>query len=154
MLPVRTCQMGQGLPDPTSAPDVDSRQWSDAVSRTLMAERVVPAFASPRPRGYLADLSRARVAALDGKDPEAALREVSRPGPREPRLEAPNASSGTIAAASTAWPRFPNLPSGGNDRNAECRNAECRVRICHLPFAIDPPHSGIWPSDIRNSPGR
>ena len=51
MLPVRTSQMGQGLPDPISAPDVDSRLWSDAVSRTLLAERVVPELAHSRGRG-------------------------------------------------------------------------------------------------------
>ena len=38
MLPVRTDQIGQGLPDPTAAPDVDSRQWSVAVSETLQFE--------------------------------------------------------------------------------------------------------------------
>ena len=47
MLPVRTSQMGQGLPDPISAPDVDSRLWSDAVSRTLLADRVVPGLRIP-----------------------------------------------------------------------------------------------------------
>ena len=77
MLPVRGSQMGHGLPDPTSAPDVDSRQWSDAVSRTLMAGRVVPGLRIPEAAGYLEDLARARVAALDGKDPETVLREVS-----------------------------------------------------------------------------
>jgi multiple sugar transport system substrate-binding protein len=69
--------MGHGLPDPTSAPDVDSRQWSDAVSRTLMAGRVVPGLRIPEAAGYLEDLARARLAVLNGKDPEAALREVS-----------------------------------------------------------------------------
>lgn len=77
MLPVRSSQMGLGLPDPISAPDVDSRQWSDAVSRTLMADRVVPGLRIPDAGGYLEDLARARVAALDGKDPAATLREVS-----------------------------------------------------------------------------
>ncbi|MGO8901874.1 MAG: extracellular solute-binding protein, partial [Isosphaeraceae bacterium] len=77
MLPVRSSQMGHGLPDPTSAPDVDSRQWSGAVSRTLMAGRVVPGLRIPEAAGYLEDLARARVAALDGKDPETVLRDVS-----------------------------------------------------------------------------
>jgi len=77
MLPVRTSQMGRGLPDPTAAPDVDPRQWSDAVSRTLQAERVVPGLRIPDATGYLEDLTRARVAALAGKDPEAALRELA-----------------------------------------------------------------------------
>jgi multiple sugar transport system substrate-binding protein len=78
MLPVRSSQMGQGLPDPTSAPDVDARQWSDAVSRTLMAERVIPGLRIPEASGYLEDLTGGRLAALAGKDPEAALREVAR----------------------------------------------------------------------------
>jgi multiple sugar transport system substrate-binding protein len=69
--------MGQGLPDPTSAPDVDPRQWSAAVGRTLMAERVVPGLRIPEAAGYLEDLSGARVSVLAGKDPEAALREVA-----------------------------------------------------------------------------
>jgi multiple sugar transport system substrate-binding protein len=77
MLPVRTSQMSQGLPDPTSAPDVDSRQWSDAVSRTLLAERVVPGLRIPEADAYLADLSRARSAVLADKAPEAALQEVA-----------------------------------------------------------------------------
>jgi multiple sugar transport system substrate-binding protein len=77
MLPVRGSQMGQGLPDPTSAPDVDPRQWSDAVGRTLMAERVVPGLRIPEAAGYLGDLSQARAAVLAGKDPETALHEVA-----------------------------------------------------------------------------
>ena len=77
MLPVRGSQMGRGLPDPTAAPDVDPRQWSDAVGRTLQAERVVPGLRIPDAGGYLEELTKARVAALAGKDPEAALREVA-----------------------------------------------------------------------------
>jgi multiple sugar transport system substrate-binding protein len=77
MLPVRSAQMGQGLPDPTSAPDVDARHWSDAVSRTLMAERVVIGLRIPEAAGYLEDLAKGRVAALGGKDPAAALRDVA-----------------------------------------------------------------------------
>jgi multiple sugar transport system substrate-binding protein len=77
MLPVRSTQMGQGLPDPTSAPDVDPRQWSEAVGRTLMAGRVVPGLRIPDATGYLTDLSKARAAVVSGKDPEAALLEVA-----------------------------------------------------------------------------
>jgi multiple sugar transport system substrate-binding protein len=77
MLPVRSSQMGQGRPDPTSAPDVDARQWSEAVSRTLMAERLVVGLRIPDAAGYLEDLTKARVAALGGKDPEVALRDLS-----------------------------------------------------------------------------
>ena len=78
MLPVRTSQMGQGLPDPTSAPDVDSRGWSDAVSRTLLAERVVPGLRIPDASGYLSDLARERTAAAAGLEPEKALAAVAK----------------------------------------------------------------------------
>jgi multiple sugar transport system substrate-binding protein len=78
MLPVRTKQMGLGMPDPLSAPDVDSRLWSDAVSRTLLAERVVPGLRIPGADGYLSDLSKARVAAVAGEAPEKALAVVAK----------------------------------------------------------------------------
>jgi multiple sugar transport system substrate-binding protein len=73
MLPVRTSQMGQGLPDPISAPDVDSRLWSDAVSRTLLAERVVPGLRIPGADGYLSDLTKGRIAAVAGEAPDQVL---------------------------------------------------------------------------------
>ena len=60
MLPFRISQMSQGLPDPTSAPDVDSRLWSDAVSRTLLSDRVVPGLRIPGAAGYLDDLAKGR----------------------------------------------------------------------------------------------
>ena len=85
MLPVRSSQIGQGLPDPTSAPDVDSRLWSDAVSRTLLAERVVPGLRIPGADGYLSDLAKGRVAAAGGEAPEKALPPSPRPGPSAPR---------------------------------------------------------------------
>ena len=47
MLPVRSASDGSGLPDPTSAPDVGSREWSEAVRRTLLADRVVPGLRIP-----------------------------------------------------------------------------------------------------------
>jgi multiple sugar transport system substrate-binding protein len=78
MLPVRTSQMGQGLPDPMSAPDVDSRLWSDAVSRTLLAERVVPGLRIPHADGYLADLAKGRAAAAGGAAAEEALAAVAK----------------------------------------------------------------------------
>ncbi|WP_165250095.1 ABC transporter substrate-binding protein [Paludisphaera soli] len=77
MLPVRASQMGRGLPDPSSAPDVDPRSWSGAVSRTLMAERVLPGLRIPDADGYLADLSGERAAAMSGKPAEEALRAAS-----------------------------------------------------------------------------
>ena len=147
MLPVRSSQMGHGLPDPTSAPDVDSRQWSDAVSRTLMAGRVVPGLRIPEAAGYLEDLARARVAALDGKDPETVLRKVFQAWAARTKARGSQASSGTTVAASTAWPHFPNLPSMGNERILDFRfwNVEFALSsgICHLPSIL--PHSEIWP---------
>jgi multiple sugar transport system substrate-binding protein len=77
MLPCRTSQMSQGLPDPTSASDVDARSWSDAVSRTLLADRVVPGPRIPDAVGYLEDLTKARAAALAGQPPQAALESVA-----------------------------------------------------------------------------
>src|SRR5690606_2116028 len=66
--------MGRGLPDPSSAPDVEPRLWSDAVSRSLLAERVLPGLRIPDADGYLADLSKGRIAAIaGGKTPEEAL---------------------------------------------------------------------------------
>jgi multiple sugar transport system substrate-binding protein len=77
MLPVRTSQMGQGLPEVASAPDVDSRAWSDAVSRTLLAERVVPGLRIAGAAGYLHDLGLGRAAALAGQAPKKALHGVA-----------------------------------------------------------------------------
>ena len=67
MLPVRATQLGLGIADPRSAPGVESRQWSDAVSRTLAAPRVLPGLRIPDAPGYLADLSQGRVAAIQGE---------------------------------------------------------------------------------------
>jgi multiple sugar transport system substrate-binding protein len=78
MLPVRTSQMGRGLPDPRSAPGVDPKAWSDAVSRTQMAARVVPGLRIPGADGYLADLARGRAAAVGGQPADKALRDVAR----------------------------------------------------------------------------
>jgi multiple sugar transport system substrate-binding protein len=77
MLPVRASQISMGLPDPTAAPDVDSRQWSQSVAQTLMAERVVPGLRIPEAPSYIADLSVARQAALDGKPAQEALQELA-----------------------------------------------------------------------------
>jgi multiple sugar transport system substrate-binding protein len=78
MLPVRTSQMGLGLPDPVAAPDVDSRSWSDAVGKTLLAERVVPGLRIYGAGGYLSDLARGRVASAGGEPAEAALVSVAK----------------------------------------------------------------------------
>jgi multiple sugar transport system substrate-binding protein len=89
MLPYRAGAMGQGLPDPTAAPDVDSRSWSDAVSRTLLAERVIPGLRIPGARGYLDDLARGRAAALAGQPPEKALEQVAESWSRRTRTRGP-----------------------------------------------------------------
>jgi multiple sugar transport system substrate-binding protein len=77
MLPFRIAQMGLGMPDPTSAPDVDVREWSDAVSRTLMAEKVVPGLRIPEAGGYLTDLTAGRVAAMKGEPVAKALANIA-----------------------------------------------------------------------------
>jgi multiple sugar transport system substrate-binding protein len=77
MLPVRTAQIGQGLSDPTQAPDVDMRQWSVAVAETLQLNRVVPGLRVHGADGYLSDLSKARMAALRGTPPGEATRSVA-----------------------------------------------------------------------------
>jgi multiple sugar transport system substrate-binding protein len=77
MVPVRASQVGQGLPDPRRAPGVEGRAWSDAVSRTLAALRVVPGLRIPQADGYLADLAKGRVAAVRGESASEALRGVA-----------------------------------------------------------------------------
>ena len=78
MLAVRASQLNQGMANPRSAPGVESRPWADAVNRTLTADRVVPGPRFPGANDYLADLARARVAAVNGQGPEQALAELSK----------------------------------------------------------------------------
>ncbi len=78
LLAVRASQIGQGLPDPTLAPDVDSRQWTVAVGNTLQLERVVPGLRLHDAGGYLADLTKGRLAAVGGEPPEKALQAVAK----------------------------------------------------------------------------
>ena len=77
MLPFRTAQMGEGLPDPASSPDVDTRLWSEAVGRTF-AERAVVGLRIPGADAYLAELAEGRAAALGGMAPQSALANVAR----------------------------------------------------------------------------
>lgn len=77
MLAVRTALIGQGPPNPRAARGVDGRLWADAVSRTLMAARVVPGLRIPGAQDYLADLARGRLAALGGTPAENALKTVA-----------------------------------------------------------------------------
>lgn len=78
MLPVRISTLGRGFPDPSSAPNVEARSWSDAVSQSLLAERVLPGLRVPEADGYLADLSKGRIEAIAGGKPAGeALEEVA-----------------------------------------------------------------------------
>jgi multiple sugar transport system substrate-binding protein len=78
MLAVRTSQLTQGMVNPRSAPGVEPRPWADAVSRTLTAERVVPGPRFPEATAYLADLARARVAAINGQPAQQALEDLAK----------------------------------------------------------------------------
>jgi multiple sugar transport system substrate-binding protein len=77
MLPVRSSQIGLGLPDPVAAPAVESRPWSDAVGHTLNAERVLPGLRIPHTSEYLADLDRARAAAARGEPADSVLKKAA-----------------------------------------------------------------------------
>ena len=67
------------------APGVDARRWSDAVSQTLIARRVVAGLRIPEAEGYLADLGKGRVAAVGGRarrgGPEGGRPRPGRRGP-------------------------------------------------------------------------
>jgi multiple sugar transport system substrate-binding protein len=78
MLPVRAAQLNEGLPDPTAAPDVDSRQWTLAVSNTLQVDRAVPGLRVSGASDYLLDISKGRLAALHGEAPQEALQTVAK----------------------------------------------------------------------------
>jgi multiple sugar transport system substrate-binding protein len=78
ILAVRASQLSQGMANPRSAPGVEPRPWADAVNRTLTADRVVPGPRFPGATDYLADLARARVAAVNGQDPDQVLVELSK----------------------------------------------------------------------------
>ncbi len=78
MLAVRTSQLTQGMANPRSAPGVETRPWADAVSRTITAERVFPGPRFPGAPGYLADLTKARVAVVNGQPAEPTLEELSK----------------------------------------------------------------------------
>lgn len=77
VLPVRSSQINQGIPDPRSAPGVEPKTWTDAVNKTLVALRVIPGLRIPHADDYLADLSKGRVSAVNGKPAADALKEVA-----------------------------------------------------------------------------
>ncbi len=78
MLPTRNAQLGSGLPDSRSALGVDSRSWGIAVAQTITSPRVVTGLRIPGTDAYLAELTKARVAALGGVPAESALQEAAR----------------------------------------------------------------------------
>lgn len=78
MLGTRRKQLAQGLPDPRVAPGVDSRRWSQAVTQTLAADRVVPGLRIPQADAYLADLDTARASVLKGESAEKALQAAAK----------------------------------------------------------------------------
>ena len=77
ILPVRTSQMASGLPDPTMRPDVDSRLWSVAVEKTLLAERVVTGTAHPWGRRVPERACREACGRARRRAPEKALEAVA-----------------------------------------------------------------------------
>ncbi len=78
MLAIRASQLTQGMANPRSAPGVEPRPWADAVNRTLTADRVVPGLRIPHATDYLADLSKARVAAVNGEPADKALDDLAK----------------------------------------------------------------------------
>lgn len=78
MVPVRASHLTFGLPDPRSAPSVESRSWGEAVERTLSASQVVVGIRIPEADAYLADLARARAAVAGGRPAREALEEAAR----------------------------------------------------------------------------
>lgn len=67
MLPVRASQISQGPPGRLS-PGLDARSWSNAVSETLTAARVVPGLRIPQAEDYLNDLGQQRAQATGTTD--------------------------------------------------------------------------------------
>jgi multiple sugar transport system substrate-binding protein len=78
MIPVRSSLLGRGLPDPTRAKGVDGRRWSEAIQKTLLADRVVVGLRVPGGVADHRDLEAARVAAVGGEPAESALRSAER----------------------------------------------------------------------------
>ena len=94
MLATRNTQLGQGLGDHRSAPGVEARPWSDSVSRTINAARIVVGPRIPEADGYLADLTKGRIAAANGQPAGAALKGVA---------DAWNARTDALGVARQAW---------------------------------------------------
>ena len=130
MLPVRISQMGQGLPDPTSAPDVDSRLWSDAVSRTLLADRIVSGLRIPDAGGYLADLAKGRVAAAAGEPPEKALGAVARAWAERTKAHGPKRQLWHYRRSLNRLATLPEPPRADSECRLSLRESTSAARIC------------------------
>lgn len=78
VLPTRASHLAAGLPALRNGPGLDVRTWHRTIAETLTAPRVIPGLRIPEADGYLADLSRARIAAIDGGvAPEDALQQAA-----------------------------------------------------------------------------
>lgn len=113
MLPVRTTQFGAGLPDPTSSPDVGSREWSEAVRRTLLAERVVPGLRIPLAGGYLEDLAKGRSEALAGHTAEQALHAVAQAWAERTKILGPEHQAWHYRRSLNSLATLPHAPKRG-----------------------------------------
>ena len=123
MLPFRTAQMGQGLPDPTSAPDVDTRLWAEAVGRTF-AERAVVGLRIPAPPTTWPTWPKGVSRPSPAPRRRPRWRMSPEPGPRARRPSGRIVSSGIIVAASTSRTR-PRSPrnEGPDPRPIPARSA-------------------------------
>lgn len=114
MLPVRSSWMGRGLPDPSSAPDVDPRLWSDAVSRSLLTDRALPGLRVPDADGYLADLSQGRIDAISGaKEADEALGDVASAWIERSQRHGPKRQLWHYRRSLNALATLPNPPKRG-----------------------------------------
>ncbi len=77
VLPVRTTQLGLGLPDPRSTLGVDSQSWSKSVAQTLTSPRISTGLRIPGTDLYMEALTKARQAAIAGVPVESALAEAA-----------------------------------------------------------------------------
>jgi multiple sugar transport system substrate-binding protein len=72
-LPVRGALIGQGPASATKRPGLDRRSWSEAVSRTILADQIAIGLRIPEADGYINDLDAERLAALGGTPVAEAL---------------------------------------------------------------------------------
>ena len=77
MLPTRSSQFQEVLLTSRSAPGVEPRSWTDAVRKSLTAERVSPGPRFPGAVDYLTDFTRARLAGLAGQPVEPTLNSLA-----------------------------------------------------------------------------